>query len=144
MHQEKCYLSMNPIAKWYNFAFVTRWIVFLALSLLMDGKPRTSYTIFVILDVCLLAFSIVCLKSFMNCCGILIVVEEVLVLIWHAIMMFWFYGAPNDRFEAGTVKFFSYVHLIAYILCMIIEIILLFAGGKMCFKPRTSTGIEIP
>ena len=131
---------MKPIGKWYNFAFVARWVLFLVLGLFTFGKPRTVWFIYIILDICLLVFSILCLKTFMNFAGILIIVEEVLVLIWHIIVELFFISAPENSYEEGTVKFLSYIMLFCFLLCLLIEIILLFLGGRMCFKSNMNSG----
>lgn len=138
MHQDKALLKSKPLGKWYNFAFVFRWILFIALALMSQGKPRTVYTIFWIIDLGMLAFSVLCLKTFMNFAGILIIIEEFCVLVWHFLIWIFFIDTPDNGYEKGTVKFWSIVMLICYLLCMLIEIILLFLGGKMCFKSKNS------
>jgi hypothetical protein len=135
MHQEKSMLVSTPVAKWYNFVFVLRWVIFITVSLSSFGKPRTAYTIFWILDLFALAFTIVCLKSFMNFAGILIIVEEFLLLFWH-FLTFLFFDDAKNKYESGTIKFWMTVTLIFYLIIMLIEIILLFLGGKTCFSPK--------
>lgn len=140
MHQEKSMLSGNKLGRWYNFAFVTRWLAFITIALMSLGKPRTSYCLFWIFDLLMLGFSIVCLKTFMNFAGILIIIEEFLLLLWHFIIFLFFVDAPDNGYEFKTVRFWMVVVLICYLLCMLIEIILLFLGGKMCFKPTKTAG----
>lgn len=140
MHQDKVMLTSKPLGKWYNFAFTTRWCGFFFICLMGYYKPRSAYTILVVVDLFMVVFTIMCRKSFMNICGILIIVEEICVLLWHFIIWMFFVDSPKNGFEKGTVKFWSYVMFVCYILCMLIEIVLLILGGKLCFKTRISDG----
>ena len=139
MHQEKILLKGNKLGKFYNFVWVFRWFLFIAIALMSFGKPRTAWLIFWVVDLFMIVYTVLCLNTFMNVAGILILVEEILVLIWH----FWIFefsveGTSTSPWKTGTIKFWSIVVLLCYILCMLIEIVLLFLGGKMCFAPKTS------
>jgi hypothetical protein len=139
MHQEKILLKGNKLGKFYNAAWVTRWIIFIGVAFLSTGKPRTAWAIFWIVDLLMVVYTVLCLNTFMNICGILILVEEICLLIWHFwIFEFFLEGTTTSPWKTGTIKFWSYVVLFLYLICMVIEIVLLFMGGKMCFKPKTT------
>ena len=135
MHQEKAVLAINPIGKWYNFVWVVRYVLMVTCALMMYGKPRTVWLIYWVVDLLMIVFTVMCLKSFMNICGILIIVEEVMCFIIHFVVFLMFCDAPDADYKVKTVKFWMIVCLFAYLIIMLIEIILLFMGGKTCFKP---------
>lgn len=135
MHQEKAILNTTPVAKWYNFVNLVRWFFFMIITFSCFGKPKTAYVIFFITDLFMFIFTIVCLKSFMNAAGILIIIEEFCLTAWHVIVFF-FFEETDNFYKEGTVKTWMIIVLILYLIVMLIEIILLFLGGKLCFAPK--------
>lgn len=138
MHQEKSKLKNFPIAKWYNFAYLFRWFFFITVCFSTFGWPKTGYVLFWVFDLVMLAFSVVCLKSFMNISGILIIVEEFCLFLWH-FLAFIFWEETSNYYKEGTVKFWITIMFILYLLVMLIEIALIVFGGKLWFTSKQNS-----
>ena len=132
MHQDPNIAAKHPLGVFCTALFVNRWIWFGVAGWIFTKKPRTMYTIFVGVDLIMIIVSASSLPTFRNGAGILILIEEVLVFLWHASQMILFYdqGRVVDKGKDGMSKnwvwFFVVIVFGAYLVTILIEIILIF------------------
>lgn len=146
MHQEKAVLYKTGMAKWYNFLLVLRWFASTLFAIYCRARPKTGYIFFMVFDLIAICFTILCLRSFMNLSGILIVTEEVCLFFWHLIVLIFYVDQEDsdkgDRYEYSTVKGWMIFLFILYLIVMVIEVTLLFLGSKLCFKPKRRSTVR--
>jgi hypothetical protein len=128
MHQDKKLATANPVAKFYNSAYLFRWLIVVFLAVTWFNKPRTMYWIIVIID---LAFVIMCgmsLGTFYKPLGVLIIISEVLTFLRHLVQIFnWMDQAGSGEMAQFWVDLFTHIAFWSYILSTLIEFVLLFA-----------------
>lgn len=132
-------LSKNPLAALFMPVWYFRWIALVLVATIWWNYPRTCYLIFFIIDLIPLTFSVLALGGLWSPLGILYLVEEAFVLIWHVsqfILWVDFYKGefPGDgKMSDGATKFWSWLILISIWICLLLElagfIIGLFVGG---------------
>lgn len=114
---------------WYG-----RWMLFVLFSVVWWNYPRTMYCLIWIIDLIFLGFAVVSMGGFKGPIGILVVVEEFLLLLWHFsmfILMVDYYKEEIPgigKMSKKATGWWVYFIFISSIICAILEIVIFVLG----------------
>jgi len=104
-----------------------RWGTIALFSVVWWRSPRTMYCLFWVFDLLVLAFAGISMAGFRGPLGILFLVEEVFVFIWHFSQFILFVdyyrgGEGIGKMGNGGVRFWAYLIFISSFFCIFIEL----------------------
>jgi len=119
------------LSKFYNTIWIMRWVVFAVFSIIWYKYPRTLYLLFLVINLAMIGITVVIKKSFRwGFAFKLILVEEILVTLWHlaALVNYLdYYGSRGmSQFVIGLN---THIMFWSFLLTAAIEIALLVAGA---------------
>jgi hypothetical protein len=119
------------LSQYYNTIWVLRWVVFAVFSIIWYKFPRTLYILFFVLNVAMIFITLKIKKSFRwPLAWTLILVEEVLVTLWHLAALINFVDYYGNRgMGQFLVNVNTHVMFWAYVFTVLIELILLVGGA---------------
>lgn len=124
-HMDHIRAVLNPTATYLGTLWYIRWIIFTVIAAALYQKTRTAYLIFTILDLIFVVLSALSLEAYHKPTGILIIVEEIAIFIWHLLQLLLFNDLEKGgNFSSGLVWTFVIIIFICYIAVILIEIVL--------------------
>jgi len=119
----------STLSKFYNTIWVMRWVVFAVFAIIWFKFPRTLYILYLIINVGMIIITVLIKSSFRFGFG-LILVEEILVCLWHLAALINYLDYYGSR---GMSSFFvnlnTHIMFWAFIITVIIELVLLILGA---------------
>lgn len=132
----------RALATNYNFYWIIRWAIFALFNGLLYKNNRAVSLIDVFFQIFVFIVTIVLFSthSFRICSGILIVIEEFLLLFWFicACCIVWDEKRLN-HFGSGGISFMCVTMLVCFLLVIVIEYILLIVGFLYGFMGHDET-----
>lgn len=110
---------------WY-----TRWVFTTFFSLGLEAMPRTAYFVVLIFDIVLLVFAGMTMEAFLGSIGLLIVIQEVLILLWHLsqFLLFVDYYSSDPigegKFSDGLSALLIYLIFACFVFSVILEFVI--------------------
>lgn len=127
-----------------------RWIFFIGLAYWNWNSPRTTYTLFWIFDIFYIALSVLAMKGIRSPVGILFVVEEAFVFVWHFSQFILWVDYFKARYpgvgklSTKATKFWVWLIFISLLSTIVLElvswILTVFLGKKGLDKIRENIG----
>lgn len=118
--------AYNVVAQYYFTIFVVRWVIFAIFAIVWYKYPITIYIIFLVLNLAMIAITIISKRSFRMWYFWWILGEEILVLLWHLsslILMIDYYG--KGTMKQGGVDFLSHLAFWPYVITVSFEFIMM-------------------
>lgn len=121
--------AFNGMARYYNFVWTLRWMVFAVFSLIWYKNPRTLYIIYFFVNIFMICFTAACASSFRWAYG-LILAEEVLIFLWHMFALINYLDYYGKR---GMGKFWvhlgTWVIFWSFVVTWLLELVMLIGGA---------------
>lgn len=123
----------SPISTYFGTAWFLRWIIYTLMVSIWLNKPRTIYSLSMVLNLIFVVLTALSLNAFHKPNGMLILVEEVLITLWHFFQLLLFVDLGNGgKFKKGGVWALSVFIFMCYLGVILIELALL----GLTFKER--------
>lgn len=106
-----------------------RWVIFVSLAHWFSTSPRTVYTIYWSVDLLFIALSVFSIKGHWTPVGILFMVEELFVFLWHfsqfILWVDYFKGIfkGDGKMSEKNVKVWVWIIFISVMICVLLEIV---------------------
>jgi hypothetical protein len=121
--------ALNITAQYYNTIWILRWVVFAVFAIIWYKYPITLYVLYFLINVGMIIVTVIAKQSFRFAFKF-ILVEEILITIWHLAALINFidyYG--NGTMSQFLVNLTTHLMFWPYILTVIIETTLLAMGA---------------
>jgi len=124
----------NIFAKYYNLVWIMRWVAFAVSSIIWYKYPRSMYSIFFVSNILMIVLTIKARKSF-RWAFKLILVEEILVWLWHFIALMQYFDYYHKRvFSKVFVATLGWFMLLCVIFAFTIELLILLISANKNMK----------
>lgn len=126
-----------------------RWLFFAAASVNWAYSPRNCFTMLVIADILFITLTIFSMKGLKGKLGILMLIQEVFLLIWHisSLVLFIDYFSLDPpgtgKMSDKATGFWVWVIIIAISCAIIIEFFILFSSMFYKHKKKTRETVNL-